>query len=96
MSGMELYKLSWLRRHVKKIRFTYLKSNQIGSNHSLEDLLSLYIIQRVSMSLFKHAGSANLLGKHLKISDVGKGECTNNPILALGYFSLIMDGTSSK
>lgn len=37
-----------------------------------------------------------LLGKHLKISEVGKGECMNKPILALGWFARIMDGTNNR
>jgi hypothetical protein len=34
--------------------------------------------------------------KHLKISELGKGTCKKNPIIALGSFFLNISGTNSR
>lgn len=46
--------------------------------------------------MHQNTDSEKLLGKHLNISEVGNGECTKSPILALGCFALIIEGTNKR
>lgn len=57
-------------------------------------LAALLMMNKLILSINIDFGK--LLGKHLNISDVGNGECTKSPILALGCFARIIEGTNKR
>lgn len=90
--GIGLSDLSHPLHLFHKTRF-YLKSYQVCSQHAFQDLLAFYPCPY--QYLFDMPMS-RLLGKHRNISELGKGECTNRPMRALGSFLQIMLGTSKR